>query len=386
MAEHTIIIAVGILVLIIATILGAMGYRGREQVVGIDLGTTFSVVAVKLNSGEVEVIPDYISLTRLTASVVHYPANGKPLVGAQAIPYRNFDPKNTIYNSKRYIGKRHDEVEDECRNHPYDVISNEGNATFYLPASNRNVTGMDVGADILRHLHTSIQKNRGYPMSTAVICIPAKFGTREADATKQAFEMAGFKVLRIMDEPTAAAVAYNLHKTMSPKNVLVYDLGGGTLDASLLFMNGDAVTMLGTSGNDHLGGSDFDHVVQKVLARSLPNCDGSELGVRAEEAKIALSDSETTTVNCNGETTTLSRTAFEEETKHLFDEVLKPLDALLKDSMMEPGHVNDVVLVGGATRMPRIRELLREYFGTRTPVHTYIDPDVTVAIGAANIY
>jgi len=381
--------AVGFLVLVVVTILGAMGFRGREQVVGIDLGTTFSVVAVKLNSGEVRVIPDYTSQKRLTPSVVHYPSDGKPLVGARAVPYRQTHPLDTIYNSKRFIGKRHDEVEAERKDHPYNVvpgINGTGNATFQLPLSGLNVTAIDVGADIVRHMYKSILENRGYPMTTAVICIPAKFGMREADATKIAFEKAGFKVLRVMDEPTAAAVAYNLHKTISPRNILVYDFGGGTLDASLLWMNGDAVTMLGTSGDDHLGGSDFDHIVQRLLSKSLPKCDGSQLGLLAEQAKIELSDAMTAKVECGEEQATLTREEFEEATNHLFVRALEPIDAILKESMMDAAHVSDVVLVGGATRMPKIRQLLRDYFPEKTPVHTHIDPDTTVAIGAANIY
>jgi hypothetical protein len=176
-SQESIFMSVGIFVLIAVTILGYLGYKGREQVVGIDLGTTFSVVAFKSHAGDVTVIPDYITGKPLTPSVVHYQADGKPLVGSQAIPFRETHPEDTIYNAKRFIGKKYNEVEEEIKTHRYKVVDpGEGqDASFQLALTQQNVTGINVGADVLKHLHTSIKKFRGYPMQTAVICIPAKY-------------------------------------------------------------------------------------------------------------------------------------------------------------------------------------------------------------------
>jgi len=376
-----------LLVAVICTILGSMGYRGREQVVGIDLGTTFSVVAIKFGNGTVRVIPDWSSNKLLTPSVVHYFENGTALVGAAAIPYRDSHPADTIFNSKRFIGKMFNEVEQEIKDHKYAVISMEDeSAGFHLASSRRRLTPIDVGKEVLIHMQKSIESFMGYRMTTAIICVPAKFGKAEVQSTKLAFERAGFKVLRIMEEPTAAAVAYGLHETTTAKYVVVFDLGGGTLDISLLWMNGDAVNVVGTAGDDHLGGSDFDHIVQKRLVTELPNCPYSYLGLLAEQAKIRLSDVESTTITCENKETTLTRETFHRDTDKLFDRVMLPLDKVLEEAMMEPSHVNDVVLVGGATRMPKIREMIRQYFPPSTPVHMDIDPDTTVAYGAANVY
>lgn len=385
-SEGGIVVSVVILIVIAATIAGFMGYKGREQVVGVDLGTTFSVVAFKSNAGDVRIIPDYISKKSLTPSVVHYKADGSNIVGDLAVPFRETHPKDTIYNAKRFIGKMFDEVEYEIKNHRYNVVDVAGNATFALESSDKKIQGVDVGSDVLKHLYKSIESARGYPMSTAVICIPAKFGVPEAAATKLAFEKAGFKVLRVIDEPTAAAVAYNLHKHITPRNILVYDFGGGTLDASLLWMNGDAATMIGTQGDDHLGGSDFDHVVQKYLKPKLPECTSAELGLKSEQAKIDLSEALATKITCGEAHITFTREEFEDITKELFERAFIPVGAILKEAMMETNHVSDVVMVGGATRMPRIRTLMREYFPEETAVHTHIDPDTTIAVGAANIY
>jgi len=387
-SHESIFMSVGIFVLVAVTIAGYLGYKGREQVVGIDLGTTFSVVAYKSHAGDVTVIPDWMTGKPLTPSVVHYQADGEPLVGAQAIPYRETNPEDTIYNAKRFIGKKYSEVGEEIKTHRYKVTDpgEEKDSEFQLALAQKNVNGIEVGADVLKYLHKSIKKFRGYPMQTAVICIPAKFGAAEASATKVAFENAGFKVLRVMDEPTAAAVAYNLHKSQSPRNILVYDFGGGTLDASLLWMNGDAATMLGTHGDDHLGGSDFDHVVQDHLSKKLVKCEAAALGVLAEQAKIELSSKETTKVVCKEESADFTKKEFESIADHLFKKSLLPIAAILEEAMMEPHHVSDVVLVGGATRMPKVRQQLRDYFPEGTAVHTHIDPDTTIAVGAANIY
>jgi len=267
----------------------------------------------------------------------------------------------------------------------------------------RWVSPVDVGAEVVAHIKRSIAHFVGYEMSRAVICVPAKFSWKETKATVQAFEKAGFKVQRVLEEPTAAAIAYNLHKVTATKHVLVYDIGGGTLDTSLLYMNGRSVSVLGVAGDDHLGGSDFDLAVREILEGKLPSaerlpeapasavgCDRTGLLVAAERVKIALSSQESAEALClveggGARRIVVTRVEFERGCKPLFDRALAPVEAVLADQMMTPANVDDVVLVGGASRMPLLRQLLQDYIGHDKKLHTEIDPDVTVAFGAANI-
>merc|ERR1712217_883272 len=210
----------------------------------------------------------------------------------------------------------------------------------------------------------------------------------------------GFKVRRILDEPTAAAVAYNLHKTTGVRHVLIYDIGGGTLDTSLLYMNGKSVSVLGLAGDDHLGGSDFDRQMKEVLQakvatarpaeKALHRCDDNGLAILAEQAKILLSSQQTVQVACRADderalAMDVTRDEFEEASAKLFQRAMAPVKKVLEDQMMTADNVDDVVLVGGASRTPRIRTLLQEFMGPSKRLHTEIDPDVTVAYGAANI-
>jgi molecular chaperone DnaK (HSP70) len=209
-----------------------------------------------------------------------------------------------------------------------------------------------------------------------------------------------------MDEPTAAAVAYNLHHFQGVKYVLVYDIGGGTLDASVLYMNGKNVNVLGIAGDDHLGGSDFDHRMTLILEDKLdkapsesgssvtgadiPGCHRDSMRLLAEQAKIELSSAMSAEVRCRDDagavrTLSITRAEFQERSSDLFARCLEPVSKALEDQVMRPEHIDDIVLVGGTSRMPRIRELLQEYFGPTKTLHTEIDPDVTIAYGAANI-
>jgi len=241
---------------------------------------------------------------------------------------------------------------------------------------------------------------KGNPVSMGSMNAVLKYVT--TPEAKQAFEAAGFKVMRVLEEPTAAAVAYNLHKAGAVKHVLVYDIGGGTLDTSLLFMNGRTVNVLGVAGDDHLGGSDFDLKMLEVLEQKVPSaerlahvppstsrCDRTNLHVAAERAKIALSSEESVEVVCLAEDgaarrITVGRAEFEAACQALFDRALAPVEKVLEDQMMTSANVDDVVLVGGASRTPHLRHLLQEFIGNGKKLHTEIDPDITVAYGAAN--
>jgi molecular chaperone DnaK (HSP70) len=412
------------LVVFVSAVLAALGFRGREQVVGIDLGTTFSVVALR-RGDKVITLPDRFTGKPLVPSVVTYftsiqaaidsgavgvnlDSRGSVAVGEGAVALRSKYPQHTIFNSKRFIGRNMSEVEADAANHPFTVTESNGSAGFSLALDDgrqpRWVSPVDVGSEVVSHLKKSIAAYMGYEMHRAIICVPAKFSWKETEATKKAFEKAGFKVMRVLEEPTAAAVAYGLHRKTGVRYTLVYDIGGGTLDTSLLYMNGRSVSVLGISGDDHLGGSDFDLVMRGLLVEKVATaqpvelaepvtlrCDTIGLHIAAEAAKVKLSAQESVDVSCVAEdgrprTVSVGRAEYDEACADLYKRAMKPIDDVLADQMMTPENINDVVLVGGASRMPRLRALLQKYFeGAGSKMHTDIDPDITVAYGAANI-
>lgn len=410
------------LLVMASAILAALGYRGRPQVVGIDLGTTFSVVALKSNDGEISIIPDHITGKQLLPSVVSHLDESKFfdsfVVGEKARARRGQFPAQTIFNAKRFIGRNLNEVSKEASEAPYRVTANftrnssepaasapDALAGFAISLSGGRekwFSPIDIAAEVVRHMRRSISSHLGFDIKRAVICVPAKFTVRETKATQQAFEQAGFKVMRVLEEPTAAAVAYNLHKKGGVRYVLVYDIGGGTLDTSLLFMNGKAVSVLGVAGDDHLGGSDFDAQMRLLLESKVASalvsseqlaeetCDSIGLSILAESTKIILSNELRTEVRCRDESgkdriLSVTRTEFEEAAGELFGRAMAPVQKVLDDQMMTAGFVDDIVLVGGASRTPKLRQLLKEFFGETKELHSEIDPDITVAWGAASI-
>jgi molecular chaperone DnaK (HSP70) len=409
------LLAMGGILVVVSAMMAAMGYRGREQIVGIDLGTTFSVVALR-SKDKVTVLPDRFTGRLLVPSVVHYHLNGSIMVGESAITRRDDFPMQTIYNAKRFIGRPMREVADDASKHRYRITANtsrgkdesaeDAAAGFSIQGNTSHgdfwVSPIDVGAQVVKHIMHSVHAYLGYEIFRAVICVPAKFSARETKATVAAYEQGGIKVMRVLEEPTAAAIAYNLHKGTTVRHVLVYDIGGGTLDTSLLFMNGRSVSVLGVAGDDHLGGSDFDHRMQAVLEAKLaaggtpveveaglPKCSPSGLGVPAEKAKIELSSKNVTEVRCLSDdgralSVKVTRDEFTEKCQDLFDRSIEPIKKVLEDQHMTTDHVDDVVLVGGASRMPQLRDILRRFFDGKK-LHTEIDPDVTVAYGAANV-
>ncbi|CAJ1362182.1 unnamed protein product [Effrenium voratum] len=408
------------LVVLVSAILAALGFRGRPQVVGIDLGTTFSVVALKATDGTISIIPDYLTGKQLLPSVVTYVSNGNVLVGDVAVAQRGRHPERTIFNSKRFMGRELGEVVAERAAHAYRVLGNFTSSSSEPSASNlsaaagfgivldgqkeRWISPIDVGREVVAHMRRSVAQHLGFEISRAVICVPAKFGWRETKATQEAFEQAGMKVMRILEEPTAAAVAYNLHEGDGVRHVLVYDIGGGTLDTSLLYMNGRSVSVLSVAGDDHLGGSDFDAQMQLLLKSKLErgaaeiadsdvakeSCESSGLHILAEDMKIRLSNELRVESRCRhsdgrDRLLVVSRGEFEEASSELFGRAMAPVQKVLDDQMMTADYINDVVLVGGASRMPKLRQLLQEFFGPSKRLHTEIDPDITVAWGAASV-
>jgi len=414
------LIALSGLVVLVSAILAALGFQGRPQVVGIDLGTTFSVVALKATNGTVSVIPDHITGKQLLPSVVTYTSDGKVLVGDVAVAQRGRQPERTIFNAKRFVGRQLGQVLQESADHAYRVVGNFSESSKEAGASNlsssagfaieldgkkeRWVSPIDVGAEVVAHMRRSVSQHLGFEISRAVICVPAKFGFEETKATQEAFEKAGMKVMRILEEPTAAAIAYNLHKGEGVRHVLVYDIGGGTLDTSLLYMNGNAVSVLSVAGDDHLGGSDFDVQMRHLLESKLEKgdvqtedpgtakeaCESSGLHILAEDAKIRLSSEVQVESRCRASDGkdrifVISRKEFEDASSELFGRAMAPVQKVLDDQMMTSDYINDVVLVGGASRTPKLRELLQDFFGPSKRLHTEIDPDITVAWGAASV-
>lgn len=400
--------------IVVPAIFAALGFRGRDQVVGIDLGTTFSVAAIKSSDKSINLVPDFSNGKILLPSVVSYLTDGSIVVGHDAVALRSQHPTDTIFNAKRFIGKSVNESSEYAELYPFRVGPNASAAAEGTPGADvyfhfwegefsKTVSPKDVAAEVVGRLRKSVEVFKGYAMHRAVICVPAKFGPNEVKATWLAFEQAGFKVMRVLEEPTAAAVAYNLHKDSGHRNILVFDLGGGTLDTSLLFSNGRSISVLGVSGDERLGGSDFDNRMRELLdskfassavqqnhkIEGLKRCDQDGLGILSEEVKISLTDLESVEASCFApdgvRTTVVTRAEFEEACQELFARAIRPIEEVLEDQMMSKDDVDDIVLVGGASRMPKIRQSLSDFFGSTQRLHTEIDPDVTVAWGAANI-
>ena len=479
-------------------VLAAMGFKGRVTTVGIDLGTTFSVIAYS-HRGKVTVISDkeynvhirrklglpseallseaswYNKEHSIFPSMVSFLDGGENVVGYAAQARLSDDPRNTIFNAKRFIGRslEEEDVQQYAASHPYKAVAVDNDTTaFGTVGFNLSVSGHTalnnqalaqkkdqksqksqkkqqpwslvspeyVGSLVLKHLLSIASYHLGHSMvKNAVVAVPAKFNTEQRKATAAAYKAAGLKVVRVIEEPTAAAVAYRLHKRSNIHHILVYDFGGGTLDVSLLFVSKGSVQVLTTDGDDALGGSDFDLCLHDLVvdrlrrdyAFSPPSstaseaagagpeggkgkgkgkdkgqggqhdnlCSHSALQQKAEQLKKDLSSLDEATVSCSlfslpsspggvvsilGQAdVTVKTEEFHATCRSLFDRGLEPVERLLRDTGMTPDHVDEVVLVGGTTRIPLVKRLLVDFFGK--PLNDHIDPDVTVAVGAASI-
>jgi len=368
------------------------------KVVGIDLGTTNSCVAV-MEGGKPTVIANAEGF-RTTPSVVAYTKNQDQLVGQIAKRQAVMNPENTFYSSKRFVGRRVDEVNDESKEVSYGVEKAGSNVKLKCPILDKQFSPEEVSAQVLRKLSEDAGKYLGETVTQAVITVPAYFNDSQRQATKDAGKIAGLEVLRIINEPTAAALAYGLDKK-SNERILVFDLGGGTFDVSVLEVGDGVFEVLSTSGDTHLGGDDFDRVIVDHLASTFKGNEGIDLRQdkqalqrlteAAEKAKIELSNATQSEINLPFITATpegpkhldltLTRGKFEELASNLIDRCRVPVEQALKDAKLSTGEIDEIVMVGGSTRMPAVKELVKRVT-TKDPNQT-VNPDEVVAVGAA---
>ncbi|WP_413295741.1 molecular chaperone DnaK [Synechococcus sp. MIT S9452] len=368
------------------------------KVVGIDLGTTNSCVSV-MEGGKPTVIANAEGF-RTTPSVVAYTKNQDQLVGQIAKRQAVMNPDNTFYSVKRFIGRRVDEVNEESKEVSYGVEKAGSNVKVKCPVLDKQFAPEEVSAQVLRKLAEDAGKYLGENVTQAVITVPAYFNDSQRQATKDAGKIAGLEVLRIINEPTAAALAYGLDKK-SNERILVFDLGGGTFDVSVLEVGDGVFEVLSTSGDTHLGGDDFDKVIVDHLADTFKSNEGIDLRQdkqalqrlteAAEKAKIELSSATQSEINLPFITATpegpkhldlnLTRAKFEELAAKLIDRCKVPVEQSLKDAKLSPSELDEIVMVGGSTRIPSIQELVKRVTG-KDPNQT-VNPDEVVAVGAA---
>ena len=376
-----------------------------EKIIGIDLGTTNSVVAV-MEGTEPTVIPNAEG-NRLTPSVVAFTDKGETLVGEPARRQAITNPERTVYSVKRFMGRRHSEVESEEKMVPYGISGGQSDYVK-VKAGDKEYTPQEISAFTLRKLKEAAESYLGHKVNKAVITVPAYFNDSQRQATKDAGQIAGLEVARIINEPTAAALAYGLGKKAAEK-IAVFDLGGGTFDISILDVastdgsDGEVTVfeVISTNGDTHLGGDDFDEVLIHYVADEFKKEQGIDLRgdtmalqrlqEACEKAKKELSSTPQTDINLPFITAdasgpkhlqiSITRAQFEQLADALFDRCRKPVLAALKDAKLSPSEIDEVVLVGGSTRIPKVQEIVKDIFG-KDP-HKGVNPDEVVAVGAA---
>ncbi|HOA22037.1 MAG TPA: molecular chaperone DnaK [Anaerolineaceae bacterium] len=370
------------------------------KIIGIDLGTTNSVVSV-MEGGSPTVISTSEG-SRLLPSVVAFNKNGERLVGIPAKRQAVVNPENTVYSIKRFMGRHYDQVSSERKMVPYKVVSGPGgDVRIEIPINGQTYTPQEISAMILGKLKSDAEAYLGEKVTQAVITVPAYFNDSQRQATKDAGKIAGLEVLRIINEPTASALAYGLDKKEN-EIILVFDLGGGTFDVSLLEVGGGVVEVKATNGDTHLGGDDWDEVIVHWAADEFKREQGIDLRSdrqalqrlreAAEKAKIELSSVMETEINLPYITADssgpkhlllkLSRAKFEQMTEQLLQRCKLPFNAVIKDANLSVSKIDEVVLVGGATRMPMVQELVRQLTNGKDP-NKGVNPDEVVSIGAA---
>jgi molecular chaperone DnaK len=371
-----------------------------SKIIGIDLGTTNSVVSV-VEGGTATVIPTAEG-SRLLPSVVAFNKNGERLVGIPAKRQAVVNSENTVSSIKRFMGRRYDEVGEERKMVPFEVVEGPaGDARVHVPVTDKTYTPQEISAMILEKLKADAESYLGQPVTKAVITVPAYFNDSQRQATKDAGKIAGLDVLRIINEPTASALAYGLDKKES-EIILVFDLGGGTFDVSLLEVGDGVIEVKATNGDTHLGGDDWDEVIVNWAADEFKKDQGIDLREdrqalqrlreAAEKAKIELTSVMETEINLPYITADasgpkhlqlkLNRAKFEQMTSHLVDRARGPFEAAIKDAKLSVEDIDEVVLVGGATRMPMIQDLVRNLTGGKEP-NKGVNPDEVVSIGAS---
>jgi molecular chaperone DnaK len=370
-----------------------------KKIVGIDLGTTNSVVSV-LEGANPNVIPNSEG-NRTTPSIVAYTPNGEALVGQLAKRQSVVNPENTFYSVKRFIGCKFDEIEGETSRISYKVKKGDGgNIKIYSPSLKKDFSPEEISASILKKLVVDASKFLKENITQAIITVPAYFNDSQRLATKDAGTIAGLEVLRILNEPTAAALAYGLEKKTN-EIVLIFDLGGGTFDVSILEVGDEVFEVLATSGDTHLGGDDFDQIIVNYVVEAFQKAEGIDLYKEkqalqriieaSEKAKIELSNLQSTRISLpfiyiDGQTPKhidleFDRSKFEELSRGLLEKCKKPVQKALEDAKLAKSEIDQVILVGGSTRIPAVRNLLTELLGK--PLNETVNPDEVVAMGAA---
>ena len=368
------------------------------KIIGIDLGTTNSCVAVMEGNEPVVIAND--EGRRTTPSVVAFLKNGERKVGDPAKRQAITNPQNTITSVKRFMGRQFDEVTEEISHWSYKVAKGDNN-TVRIDIDGRLYTPQEISAMVLQKMKKTAEDYLGHEVSEAVITVPAYFNDAQRQATKEAGEIAGLTVRRIVNEPTAAALAYGLDKGKHDHKIAVFDLGGGTFDISVLELGDGVFEVKSTNGDTHLGGDDFDKVVMDWLADEFKKDEAIDLRKdpmalqrlkeAAEKAKVELSSSSETEINLPYITAVdgvpkhlvkkLSRAKFEQLADSLFNRCLEPCKAALKDAGLSTSQIDEVILVGGSTRIPKVQEIVEKFFGKKP--HKGVNPDEVVAIGAA---
>ncbi|HEY2895113.1 MAG TPA: molecular chaperone DnaK, partial [Pirellulales bacterium] len=368
-----------------------------EKIIGIDLGTTNSVVAV-MEGKEAKVIPNQEG-NRLTPSVVAFTDKGDVLVGDLARRQAVTNPKKTVYSIKRFMGRRHNEVQNEEKIVPYEIVGGP-NDYVKIRIGDKEYTPPEISAMILRKLKEAAESYLGHKVNKAVITVPAYFNDAQRQATKDAGQIAGLEVARIINEPTAAALAYGLDRKEHEK-IVVFDLGGGTFDVSVLEVAEGVFRVISTNGDTHLGGDDFDQMLINYVADEFKRQQGIDLRKdtmalqrlqeACEKAKKELSSVSSTDINlpfitadANGPKhlqMNITRSQFEQLVDPLIERCRGPLNQAMQDAKLQPSDIDEVVLVGGSTRIPKVQELVTKMFGKEP--HKGVNPDEVVAIGAA---
>jgi molecular chaperone DnaK len=368
-----------------------------SKIIGIDLGTTNSVVAV-MEGGEPVVITNPEG-SRITPSVVAFTKSGERLVGQVAKRQAVTNPENTVFSIKRFMGRKFDEVTEEMRMVPYSVVrANNGDAR--VAAGGKEYSPPEISAMILQKLRQAAEEYLGQPVSKAVITVPAYFNDAQRQATKDAGQIAGLEVMRIVNEPTAAALAYGLDKKKD-ETIAVYDFGGGTFDISILEVGEGVVEVKATNGDTHLGGDNLDQRIIEWIVTEFKKSDGIDLSKdrmalqrlkeAAEKAKMELSTVMQSDINLpfitadqSGPkhlTMQLTRAKFESLVEDLLQKTVQPVKQALQDAGVQPKDIDEVVLVGGSTRIPRVQQIVKDLFGKEP--HKGVNPDEVVAVGAA---
>lgn len=373
------------------------------KIAGVDLGTTFSSIGIyQAVTGITEIVPDETG-KKSVPSVIAFLPNGTILVGSRAVEQQEKNPLRTIYDAKRFIGKTLSEndtnFQADRKRYPFTIkLTEKGNAYFEVPLDRgiiKKITPEEVGAIIIGYLRKAAEKKYKTTINQVVISVPAEFDQQQRNFTAKAAEIAGMEVRRIISEPTAAALAYGLHKKKGVEYVLVVDLGGGTMDVSVLLLQGGMFITQAMAGNNRLGGQDFNDRVQKHLSQYIEKEFGSalvdkediqQLRLAIETAKIQLTTFPQTNIDLKLQSVgkfhyRLTRSEFEALNEDLFESIVDPLKAALEDADIDSIDIDEIVLVGGSTRIPRVRRIVGSFFGKAS--NHGIDPELAVVTGAS---